>query len=182
MKTSFSRISSPAARYHDGTLSDINISNISASGDVMSFSVGSAVVSVTARDRKIPVIVDDGAIMVTPANPDAGADGNRPALLIGPNPVARSAGKVIFYRQGKRVDDATLTIYDAAGNAVSKVKIADNVLVGADGNRPVRRMVAEWDLRDANGRLVPEGTYLVRGSVKTAAGKLEKVSAIVGVR
>jgi hypothetical protein len=37
-------------------------------------------------------------------------------------------------------------------------------------------------LRDAKGRLVPEGTYLVRGKVTLVDGTVEKVSVLVGVR
>ena len=39
---SFNSTSSPAARWHDGTLSDINITEISAVGDVMSFRITNA--------------------------------------------------------------------------------------------------------------------------------------------
>ena len=37
-------------------------------------------------------------------------------------------------------------------------------------------------MRDAKGRPVSEGTYLVKGVVKTSDGKSEKVSVILGVR
>jgi hypothetical protein len=37
-------------------------------------------------------------------------------------------------------------------------------------------------LKDGKGNTVPEGAYLVRGTVKTASGKAEKVSMILGVR
>jgi len=95
----------------------------------------------------------------------------------GPNPVARHLGAVNFFRQGKRVNNCELRIYDATGNVVGKVKINDNAL----GNN-VRRQVGSWDLKDKNGRLVPEGTYLIRGVVWMSDGKKEKVSVIVGVR
>jgi hypothetical protein len=76
-----------------------------------------------------------------------------------------------------------LTIYDASGNAIRKVNINDNVIVGADGNRLASsRPVGSWDLKDAKGRLVADGTYLVRGVVKTLDGQSEKVSLILGVR
>jgi hypothetical protein len=55
--------------------------------------------------------------------------------------------------------------------------VVDNAL-GSQG----RRQVAEWDLRDAKGALVSEGSYLVRGVVKTADGKRDKVSVVLGVR
>jgi hypothetical protein len=96
--------------------------------------------------------------------------------------VTKSAGTVGFFRQGSRVDNATLTVYDAAGNVINKIKITDNTIVGADGNRLGRRQVGSWDLRDMRGRPVVEGTYLVRGAVVTADRKREKVSLVIGVR
>jgi hypothetical protein len=97
----------------------------------------------------------------------------------GPNPVGKSSGAVKFFRQGSRIVSAPLlVIYDASGNAVKKVGIADKA--AACGND--RRAVGSWNLKDAKGRPVPEGTYLVKGVVKTANGKREKVSVVVGVR
>jgi len=95
----------------------------------------------------------------------------------GPNPVARSAGKVDFFRQGKRVENVTLIIFDASGNVVNKVKISDK----ASGDQS-RRLVGSWNLKDAKGRAVAEGTYLVKGVVKTSDGKTERVSLLLGVR
>jgi hypothetical protein len=40
--------------------------------------------------------------------------------------------------------------------------------------------MGSWDLTDEKGRLVSEGTYLVKGVIKTSNGKSEKVSVIVG--
>jgi hypothetical protein len=134
-------------------------------------------------DFAIPV-APPGAVAVVlppPDNSGAGAEGNRPALVAGPNPVSRGAGSIAFFRQGKAAS-GTLTIYDAAGTVIRKITIKDNAIVGADGNRPDRRVVAEWDLRDVKGRLVPEGTYLARGVVKGADGNKEKVSVVLGVR
>jgi hypothetical protein len=136
----------------------------------------------SADNFAIPVAPPDAVAVVLPPpdNSGAGADGNRPALVAGPNPVSRGAGSIAFFRQGKAAS-GSLTIYDASGNVVSKVKITD---VGALRATPSadRRVVAGWDLRDAKGRLVPEGTYLARGVVKGADGKREKVSVVVGVR
>jgi hypothetical protein len=44
------------------------------------------------------------------------------------------------------------------------------------------RQIASWDLTDKKGRLVSEGTYLVKGVLLTRDGKREKVSITVGVR
>jgi hypothetical protein len=95
----------------------------------------------------------------------------------GPNPVLKQSGIVNFFRQGKRVANCELRIYDATGNIVNSVKIRDNAI----GNQS-RRQVGSWNLCDRNGRIVSEGTYLVKGVIKTSDGKSEKVSVIVGVR
>jgi len=70
-----------------------------------------------------------------------------------------------------------LRIYDAVGNVVSKVKISDKAI-----GTQARHQVGSWDLTDSKGKPVSEGTYLVRGVLKTSDGKKEKVSVIVGVR
>jgi len=94
----------------------------------------------------------------------------------GPNPVARSSGNVNFFRQGKWIESATLTIFDASGNVVNRIKITDNALDGQS-----RREVGSWDLKDAKGRPVSEGTYLVRGTV-TASDGIKGESIIDGWR
>jgi len=94
----------------------------------------------------------------------------------GPNPALKSSGIVNFYRQGKSIQKGVLTIFDASGNVISKVKIADS----AQGAQE-RRLVGSWDLKDAKGRPVSEGTYLVKG-VATVDGKKERVSLMIGVR
>jgi uncharacterized repeat protein (TIGR02543 family) len=100
-------------------------------------------------------------------------------FTVGPNPVGKSSGAVKFFRQGSRIASAPLlVIYDASGNVVKKVGIADKAT--ACGND--RRAVGSWNLKDAKGRPVPEGEYLVKGVVKAANGKREKVSVVVGVR
>jgi len=95
----------------------------------------------------------------------------------GPNPVAKSSGNVGFFRQGKRIVNCELRIYDATGNVVNKVKISDKAL-----GSQARRQVGSWDLTDSKGRQVSEGTYLVKGVLKMSDGKTDKVSVIVGVR
>jgi len=95
----------------------------------------------------------------------------------GPNPVARSASSVTFFRQGKWVQSAMLTIFDASGNVINKIRITDNAL-----NTQERREVGSWDLKDSKGRSVAEGTYLIRGVVTTSDGKKERVSVMLGVR
>jgi hypothetical protein len=101
----------------------------------------------------------------------------------GPNPVAKHGHGINIYRKGKKITTANLLIYDAYGNAVSKVKIEERrngslspaVLAGE------WRVAGSWDLTDGNGRPVPAGTYLIKGAV-TVDGKKENVSILVGVR
>ena len=98
-------------------------------------------------------------------------------LAAGPNPAVKSTGRVDFFRQGLRINDAALTVYDAMGNVIRKIVIRDAVTSLNDS-----RIVGTWDLKDAAGRAVPEGTYLVRGVIKTSDGKSERVSLMIGVK
>jgi len=100
-----------------------------------------------------------------------------PDFYVGPNPVSKSLGAVSFFRHGSRVAYATLFIYDASGNVVKKIRVIDDA-VGSQ----LRRKVSTWNLRDNKGRPVAEGTYLVKGVLKTSGGKREKVSVVVGVK
>ena len=142
-----------------------------------------------ADNRRVPLGINGEVSVLTPdrviptAKPNEMATVIAPVVIFageftaGPNPVLRRAGVVNFYRQGKRVANCELRIYDATGNIINKVKISDN----AFGNQ-ARRKVGTWDLCDKNGRIVSDGTYLVKGVVKTSDGKSEKASLILGVR
>jgi hypothetical protein len=154
--------------------------------------IATSAVSILSPDREIPDVdnIDDVAI-VTPINKLTAQ------FTAGPNPVSKSAGTVNFFWQGGWIDDAVLTIFDASGNVVNRVEIAD---VGAglpydEINKfkpalttasPIstdsRRIVGSWDLTDRKGRTVVEGAYLARGMVVTVDGKRERVSLILGVR
>jgi hypothetical protein len=131
-------------------------------------------ISVLESNRVIPkppVVVKDSVTNST----QAPLGGN---LTAGPNPVNRQSGKVNFFWQGKRIQSASLKIFDASGNVVNKkITIKDNA-IGTQARRPV----GLWDLTDRKGRPVSDGTYLVKGVIKTADGKKEKVSVILGVR
>jgi hypothetical protein len=129
-------------------------------------------VSVLTPDRVVPQSKPkEEATVIAPVTALSGK------FTAGPNPVAKQSGSVNFYRQGKRVSNSELRIYDATGNVINKVKISDKAL-----NTQARRQVGSWNLKDAKGRPVSEGTYLVKGVVKTSDGKSEKVSVILGVR
>jgi len=99
-------------------------------------------------------------------------------LAAGPNPVAKSAGLVNFYRVGKQVKSASLKIYDASGKAVAKISISDK---SADRSQS-KRQVGSWNLKDSKGRPVSEGAYLVRGTIKTVDGKSERIALVISVR
>jgi hypothetical protein len=130
-------------------------------------------VSVAATDRVIPIDGGDGkdvAVIISP-NVLTGE------FMVGPNPVDRSSGVVNFYRHGNRINDGVLTVYGALGNVVNRVNIVDGTVTANS-----HRVVGSWDLTDSRGRLVPGGTYLVRGILTTSSGKREWVSALIGVR
>jgi uncharacterized repeat protein (TIGR02543 family) len=95
----------------------------------------------------------------------------------GPNPASRSYGGVAFFRQGSLIVNASLSVYDAYGNLIRALSIRDNAV----GTLSKRR-VGSWNLKDANGRSVPDGTYLVKGTITAAGGKSQSVSLPVGVR
>jgi uncharacterized repeat protein (TIGR02543 family) len=126
--------------------------------------------SVNTTDRIIPPddIVEEA--VVAPIRPLTAQ------FTAGPNPVSRRAGVVNFYRQGKRFESGTLTIFDATGNIVNRLSVNDR----AFGDQS-QRVVGSWNLTDRRGRQVSEGMYLVRGTI-TVDGKKERVSLMVGVR
>ncbi|MDR2577596.1 MAG: C10 family peptidase [Chitinispirillales bacterium] len=144
-------------------------------------------VDVLSPDRIIPVNTgEDAAAIVVPAGALTAE------FIAGPTPVSRSSGMVNFFWQGRQIDNASLTIFDASGNVVNTISIPSR-----RGDRPRspatsesatitntqdRRLIGTWDLRDTKGRPVSEGTYLVRGIVITLDGKRERVSVVVGVR
>jgi len=120
--------------------------------------------------------------VVKPSNPAVdGADVSCGALsaqfTAGPNPVAKSAGTVIFFWQGKEIKNTVLSIYDASGNLVNKVSVSDKTT-----GKSERRRVGSWNLKDSKGRAVSEGTYVVKGTIKTGGGNRERVSLMIGVK
>jgi len=128
--------------------------------------------AVASSNRVIPAASPDKELAVIAPVPPLTAD-----FTVGPNPASKSSGTVSFFRNGTRISYATLSIYDASGKVVKKIRVIDDA-VGSQ----TRRKVSTWNLRDDKGRLVSEGTYLVRGVVKTKGGQSEKVSLVVGVR
>jgi hypothetical protein len=113
--------------------------------------------------------------------PDINAEAPATALsgkfTAGPNPVDRSSGTVDFFWQGSQIKSSTLNIFDASGNLINKVRIAEK----SEGTSSGRREVGSWNLKNSRGRPVAEGTYLVKGVINVDGNK-EKVSLILGVR
>ncbi|MCL2688842.1 MAG: hypothetical protein FWE57_03205, partial [Chitinispirillia bacterium] len=105
-------------------------------------------------------------------------------LVAGPNPAAKSSGKIAFFREGELIKDATLIIYDANGNIVNRIKISDNAsdLGKSRSGSAARRAVGEWNLKDAKNRPVGTGTYVVKGVLIGIDGRRETISLIVGVQ
>jgi len=130
----------------------------------------SASISVKSVAREIPSGNVETTVVVAPVALITGE------FTAGPNPVGASAGTVKLFRAGKRVNDGVLAIFDATGKFVGKVRINDKI-TGATG----KREIGSWDLKDAKGKQVAAGTYLIKGKVKTADGKSEKVSLLLGV-
>jgi hypothetical protein len=120
--------------------------------------------AVKSSDRLIPGGKDEQAV-VAPVAVVAGE------FTVGPNPVVKAAGKVGFFWQGKALSAGTLYVFDAAGNLVKKVAVADK------GVSTSRREIGSWDFGS-----VAEGTYLVKGVLVGKDGGKVKVSSLVGVR
>jgi len=135
----------------------------------------------------ITVVVGGGSSVLSPdrliPQPDVGGNGAvsvnslTSEFTAGPNPVAKQSSTVNFFWQGKRIQSATFTIFDASGNVVNKINIKDNKDFK---DNMVKRIVGSWDLTDTKGRTVSDGTYLVKGVI-TVDGKKERVSIMVGV-
>jgi hypothetical protein len=131
-----------------------------------------APVSVSSAERAVPEIrPSEEAAAIAPTVILAGE------FTAGANPISKSSGSVNFFRQGRRIADCELRIYDVNGNIINRVKIKDNAIA-----TQARRKVGTWDLCDRFGRTVSEGTYLARGIITLPNGKKEKVSVILSVR
>jgi len=122
--------------------------------------------SVASTDRVVPTVPGSEIVVVAPVAVVAGE------FTVGPNPVVKQSEGVRFFWSGRAVKSGKLSIFDASGNLVRKVNVSGKS-AGAIGS---------WDLKDAKGGPVAEGTYLVKGAIVTQDGKKVKASAVVGVR
>jgi hypothetical protein len=131
--------------------------------------------SVAQTDRVIPAAPGSEIVVVAPVTVVAGE------FTVGPNPAARQSGEVRFFWSGRAVKSGKLAVFDASGNLVNKVNVSESVS-GRSVSSLAKRAVGSWYLKDAKGRPVAEGTYLVKGVIVTQDGAKVKASAILGVR
>jgi hypothetical protein len=128
--------------------------------------------SVASTDRVIPSAPGSEIVVVAPVTVVAGE------FTAGPNPAAKQSGEVRFFWSGRAVKSGKLVVFDASGNLVKKVNAGESASVSG----LAKRAVGSWDLKDAKGRPVAEGTYLVKGVIVTQDGAKVKASAVLGVR
>jgi len=131
-----------------------------------------AYVSVASSDRVVPQTNPIEVSVIAPVNRLSAE------FTAGPNPAGKSSDAVSFFRSGSRIESAKLYVYDASGNMVRRISVGDKASVGAQS----KRQVGSWDLTDKKGRPVSDGTYLLKGVIKSAGGKSEKVALVLGVR
>jgi len=130
------------------------------------------IISIAIQDREIPSAESGNVAVIQPLSAAVIND-----LSAGPNPAALRSGGVKFFWQGGGIKGGSLNIYDAFGNLVKKININDKS-AGESG----KRAVGQWDFTDRKGRIVPDGSYLVKGIVAGRDGKDKKISFILGVR
>jgi hypothetical protein len=122
--------------------------------------IGFVIVSVDGEvgileiDREVPAVVEEPVVTIVPTRAATSQ------LVVGPSPVA--IGNVVnFFWQNT---SGKLRVFDASGKFVREVTVAKG-----------------WDLKDAHGRFVVEGTYVVRGVLVANDGSRVRVSAPVTV-
>jgi len=137
--------------------------------------------SIVSKDRTPPQLQPDmGESIVTAVSANE--------LTAGPNPAIRQSGTISLFWQGSGIRSANLSVYDAAGNVVSKIAVSDrwgvarNAPTGDFAGAESRRLVGSWDLTDIKGRKISEGAYLIKGAVVTLDGKRERISLMIGVK
>jgi len=86
-------------------------------------------------------------------------------------------GAVYFFRTGRKVENATLRVFDVHGNLIKRVNINDS-----GRGQPATRRVGSWDLTNLTNRTVRTGTYSVQGTVATRGGASEEVSLTIDVK
>jgi tetratricopeptide (TPR) repeat protein len=87
------------------------------------------------------------------------------------------SGTVYFYREGNKINDGVLRVFDSHKNLVKRVTVSDR---GQGGQN--KRSVGSWDITNLHGKPVRPGTYSVSGTVSTRDGRNEEVSLTVELR
>jgi hypothetical protein len=113
--------------------------------------VGSAAQQYAVANHPRIIFVDPTSVLspdhITPNLPDNKEKFAPDAVLAGgftagPNPVSKRSGEVNFFWQGKRIQSSALTIFDASGNVINRVKIKDGKSIDDNSDR---RTVGVWD-------------------------------------
>jgi len=128
--------------------------------------------SILSPNRVIPSVVQPKEETVS----DNFASITSGVFTAGPNPITKHFGGISFFWEGRSIENAKLSIYDASGNFIRKISITDKSIGKFD-----RRKVGAWDLTDSKGRLVSQGNYVVKGTVSTRDGSKSKISTVIGV-
>jgi len=127
-------------------------------------------------------ILNDGGVMEDiqrfAVTRSIGVVRNNGNFSMGKSPVSKFSGDaaVSFFWDGGEIKNGTLSVYDASGNIVRKIVVNGRSADGFGG-----RKIGEWNLTDAKGRAVAEGSYIVKGTITTTNGEREHISTIVGV-
>jgi len=117
---------------------------------------------VLAGNTKIPTAPKAAVVTVAPVKVAAAS------FTAGPSPVSKNG--VIKFFSAKQVKSGSLYIFDANGNAVTKLSAK-----AGSGE------IASWNLKDKKGASVAEGTYVVKGALAAKDGTREKVSFVFSV-
>jgi len=119
-------------------------------------------VGIAAGNTKIPTAPKAAVVTVAPVKVAAAS------FTAGPSPVSKNG--VIKFFSAKQVKSGSLYIFDANGNAVTKLSAK-----AGSGE------IASWNLKDKKGVSVAEGSYVVKGALAAKDGTREKVSFVFSV-
>jgi len=114
-------------------------------------------VSVASIDREVPKAGGAETAAVAPVAKV------KAEVTVGPSPVGANGDVFVFWNGGKAVK-GKLVVFSSTGSKVAKLDVSGKGKIGS------------WNTKGA-----AEGTYLVKGIVKTSDGEKVKVSALVSV-
>jgi len=119
-------------------------------------------IGIASGNTKIPTAPKAAVVTVAPVKVAAAS------FTAGPSPVSKNG--VIKFFSSKQVKSGSLYIFDANGNAVTKLSAK-----AGSGE------IASWNLKDKKGVSVAEGSYVVKGALAAKDGTREKVSFVFSV-